>query len=109
MKPVIYRGPCYLVEGPNGADLVPADVVGELGLPVGHEVDIDDGSVIWPSLVAALADYNVSGDDITSVELIDCWYGRYSADGYMDCTDWHWGTSEAEVRDELENMYGDQD
>ena len=34
--------------------------------------------------------------------------GRYSADGYMDCTDWHYGTNKRELERELRDMYGEE-
>ena len=33
--------------------------------------------------------------------------GRYSAPGYMDCTDWHYGSNYRELCRELEELYGD--
>lgn len=41
---------------------------------------------------------------------MDCgkqYAGRYSAPGYMDCTDWAYDTNEARLRRELRSMYGD--
>jgi len=37
------------------------------------------------------------------------YYGRLSADGYLDCTPWVWGTSEEDVLDELEDLHGDDE
>ncbi len=37
------------------------------------------------------------------------WWGRYSAPGYMDATDWVYGRSRREVEEELDNLYGDMD
>lgn len=33
--------------------------------------------------------------------------GRYSAPGYLDCTDWHYGNNKRELMKELRDMYGD--
>jgi hypothetical protein len=33
---------------------------------------------------------------------------RYSADGYMDCTDWHYGTNLRELLREVRDLYGDE-
>ena len=41
---------------------------------------------------------------------IDCgrqYAGRYSANGYMDCTDWHYSRNKKELARELRDMYGD--
>jgi hypothetical protein len=32
--------------------------------------------------------------------------GRYSAPGYMDCTDWHYDTNKRRLERELREMYG---
>jgi hypothetical protein len=32
---------------------------------------------------------------------------RYSANGYMDCTDWHYGTNKRELIREVRDMYGE--
>lgn len=33
--------------------------------------------------------------------------GRYSAPGYLDCTDWHYGTNKRELERELRVYYSD--
>lgn len=41
---------------------------------------------------------------------MDCgrqYAGRYSANGYMDCTDWHYDTNKRRLERELREMYGD--
>lgn len=109
MRPFVYQGDFYLVEGDHGTDLVPVDVVGDIGLATGYTVDIDDGSSIWVPAINALMDYTDNGADITSIERMHGFYGRYSAPGYIDATDWTWGNTESEVLAELESMYGDTD
>lgn len=34
--------------------------------------------------------------------------GRYSADGYMDCTSWHFDTNRRRLERELRDMYGEE-
>lgn len=51
----------------------------------------------------------IDADDITSVENHTGWYGRYSADGYLDCTDWETADSEEELAEMLDDLYGDFD
>lgn len=34
--------------------------------------------------------------------------GRYSAPGYMDCTDWSYGTNKRDLIRELRDMYGEE-
>jgi hypothetical protein len=41
---------------------------------------------------------------------MDCgkqYAGRYSANGYMDCTDWHYDANKRRLERELRSMYGD--
>jgi len=45
----------------------------------------------------------------TGTIFTDVYYGRMSANGYLDCSPWHWGHSEEDVLDELEELYGDPD
>jgi hypothetical protein len=33
---------------------------------------------------------------------------RYSAPGYLDCTDWHYGTNWRALEREVRDMYGDE-
>lgn len=35
--------------------------------------------------------------------------GRYSASGYMDCTDWTFGTNKRKLERDLRDMYGDNE
>lgn len=35
--------------------------------------------------------------------------GRYSAAGYLDCTDWNYGKNRRKLERELRDMYGDED
>lgn len=39
----------------------------------------------------------------------DSYAGRYSAPGYMDCTDWHFDANKRRLEKELRDMYGDED
>lgn len=110
MKPVIYKGEFYLVETTHGTEFIPLDVIGDfVGAPaLGETLDRDDGTnERWSWIIKTMRDY-IEGNRIESVERSEGFYGRYSAPGYTDCTDWHWGASESEVRDELTNMYGDE-
>ena len=47
-------------------------------------------------------------DPETFADLGRRWYAaRYSADGYLDCTDWHYGTNRRALIRETREMYGD--
>lgn len=102
----IQCGGYYLIETRDGTSLVPDGVV-SVDLESGWNDDLEE----WSSdIVAAFADYvegDISPND--SIEHKAGWYGRYSAPGYMDCTEWSWADSEEELRSELEDMYGESD
>lgn len=102
MRPAVYHGAVYLIDGPNGVDLVPADVASCSVEPGQTLTEDDDG---FSAALRALADYCESG--ATEIECRVLFYGRYSAPGYMDCTDWHWADTEAELLEVLHDMYGD--
>lgn len=86
MKAYVYQGKFWLVETTHGTECVPFDV----------ESDSTRLSVYVDGEIEEIPDGPHAG-----------FYGRYSADGYMDCTSWHWGASEADVLAELERAYGD--
>lgn len=46
-------------------------------------------------------------DPETFLDLGRQYAGRYSAAGYMDCTDWHYDTNRRRLERELRDMYGD--
>ncbi len=98
----------YMVETlDNGTDYVPASVCGDLDLEKGEP--IDDDSERWAECLHQIKDY-VDGHKIQSIEFIgEQWAARYSAPGYMDCTDWALGDTEAEARDECVTIYGDEE
>lgn len=96
----------YSVETRNGTDFIPASVCGDLDIPKGEEYDSD--SPKWEELCAAVRDYCEG-----KPEAIECigeqWAARYSAAGYLDCTDWVLADSEEEAVAECEAMYGDDE
>jgi hypothetical protein len=63
-----------------------------------------------PAITAALADYTEGEPDPATVQLIDGWCGRYSAPGYLDCTDWCGPfDTRKEAREETIRLYGNED
>lgn len=46
-------------------------------------------------------------DPDTFMRLRDSYAARYSAAGYMDCTDWHYGTNERALLREIRDFYGE--
>jgi hypothetical protein len=105
-------GRWYLVETRNGTEIVPADVVGDLGVEVGETVTPDTckDQGDWAYLETKLGDYLNDGKrGIQSVELVEKWAARYSAPGYMDCTDWVLGATQEEAEEDCRNIYGDDE
>ncbi|HEV2178363.1 MAG TPA: hypothetical protein VGU20_31195 [Stellaceae bacterium] len=55
---------------------------------------------------------NECGGSIDASTFITCkrsYAGRYSAPGYMDCTDWHYDANLRRLKKELRDMYGDEE
>jgi len=76
----------YSVETSHGTEIVPYDLVGEEG---------------------DLHDY-LQGEQMAGPDLVEGWFARYSANGYLDCTDWV-GPCETEEQaiEECKELYGD--
>lgn len=94
MQRQVYQGEFYLVEFDNGStECVPVQVSGHVETN-GELADYVEGRVDDPE-----------GEP----ELHTGFYGRFSAPGYMDRTDWVWAETEQEVIDQLGEMYGEDD
>jgi hypothetical protein len=52
---------------------------------------------------------NGRADPETFTNLPNQYAGRYSADGYMDCTEWHYDSNKRRLERELRNMYGEEE
>jgi len=54
-------------------------------------------------------DCSGKADPETFHDLGEGWYAaRYSAPGYMDCTDWSYGKNKHRLEREVRDMYGDE-
>lgn len=104
MRPMIYKGDFYLIDGDNGTDFVPGDLA-DIDLLTGETLTEDDPG--FRDAVEQLRDFIESPRGIQSIERHMGFYGRYSAPGYSDATDYVWGSTEEKVRATLEEMYGD--
>lgn len=111
MRKQIMQGDFYLVDGANGTDLIPGDLINlaVLGLvDTAGEITSDDCSEkAWHAITQAIRDYT-GKTEIYSVERCAGFYGRYSAPGYTDATAWTWGDTEAEVSEALTEMFGEE-
>lgn len=103
------RGDWYEVDGNDGGAIIPADLVA-CSIGTGHVFERGkDGA--FPGLSRALGPYYIGGaDSIYSVELVRGWCARYSAPGYMDCTDWCGPyPTEREAVDECKRLFGEDE
>ena len=87
MKLEIHEGEVYVVETECGTEIVPAWLCG----PVKGEIDC-----------------YVNGRKIASFEKKKGYYGRYSASGYMDSTDWSFDTNKRSLEKYLRLLYSDE-
>ena len=102
--------PIYVIDTRHGLFAVAEEDSGEL--PVGDIAAMMDErpDKVWAAIREFSPEILDSPDDILEVERVENgWLGRYQAPGYMDSTDWTWGTSKEEVVEELESLYGDTD
>ena len=97
MEPYTYHGAYWRVETANGDYVIPAE-------DVGIDADHETLSAYAPEGVGP-----IDAEDIESAQLARGWYGRYSANGYLDCTEWEAADSEEELLSTLRDLYGDND
>lgn len=104
MQPDVYETDYLYVDGPYGGEIIPCDVVDYDPSQWPKQGDCEDDRTV----PAELRDYC---QNKWAYEIVrkHGWVGRMSAPGYLDCTDWIGGESEREVRDQLADMYGDED
>lgn len=102
MQPEIHYGKYYLVDTPDGTELIPDLLVNipDQNLTEPRIIDVDE------ELAEELLPY-IRADKIDSVVVNEGWYGRYSMPGYLDATDWHWSETEENLLVKLDRMYGD--
>lgn len=89
MQPYVTQEPFWVVD--TGYD---SFVIPDYGFDMGH---VQDAAV------------KNAGRDVTVTYYPDKWWGRYSADGYTDCTDWS-GPHETErgAFDAIQELYGEE-
>lgn len=75
----------------------------------GVEVTLRDGSsFVFPNFAWEDVRETYDPRDVTEVG-IRGFFGRYSAPGYLDCTEWDFDASESKLLARLNEMYGDED
>jgi hypothetical protein len=95
MQPEAVQMVMYHIETNVGTEYVPEDVCGHIGLDM------------HPDDVYEQVEGYLEGSEVNDFVRYEGWYGRLSASGYMDCTDWMgpYATSEdalAAVKEEYE-------
>jgi hypothetical protein len=90
MKPVADHFAAYHVETNCGTEIVPEDVCGVLDKGDGDGAETSASLTPYESVenYDALEDY-LEGSRIEGIERKEGWYGRLSAPGYLDATEWH--------------------
>jgi hypothetical protein len=103
MEPEIFKSKGIEVNTTVGTFFFP-DCVVEIGkLFKGKTLTGNKVAKVWD----AIADYIEVWDvkEVHSVTKINGWFGRLSAPGYMDSTDWTFARTEEEILDFLSDMY----
>ena len=89
------------VDGPNGVDIIPCAVCGNLPDYVDTIADCPDGDDPDEYFIQAafeqVSDYT-ENRECHSIEQVVGYGGRLSAPGYLDCTDWILADSAGEAR-----------
>jgi hypothetical protein len=98
MKMEVLKGDVWIIEDEEGVTVIPDQVVlcsghlEDLWKKDGHEGEFNPSDLLEnrrEDLEMCFGDF-CSGN-YQSIEIKkDVWYGRNSASGYMDCTDWDW-------------------
>lgn len=96
MEPRTYHGAYYHVDTLLECFIVPAD-------HVGSSATAEELAKYAPEYVSRTA---LDQIDEWEIEIRQGWYGRLSADGYLDCTEWEYADTEEEL---LESLQGDDD
>lgn len=110
MKPYIY-GPQHgwRVETDNGTEYLPDDVYSIPASLLEHQCIPLDDEFSEDANGACFDLQTYCEGTIQSIEVIYGYFGRYSADGYMDCTPWSFDTDADTLAAELNEYYGEDD
>jgi hypothetical protein len=91
----------YIVETTHGGEIVPCYLLGRKMPDVGQCGEDDQ-------TCDALQDY--CEGEVESYKVVEGWFARYSAPGYLDCTEWVGPCcTEEEAIAEGKDLYGDNE
>lgn len=101
------HGSWYVVDGNVGGAVIPADLV-SFTIGSGHVFERGTDGAFAPMEKGLLEYYE--GNRLDTIELQRGWCARYSANGYLDCTDWcgPYATEDEALR-ACREMYGDDE
>lgn len=107
MEPQVFEATGLRVDTAAGTYYIPEL---EVELPKGEGTVVKDPGeieLLWPQIQDYVEVF--SPKDVYEVEEVHGWFGRYSAPGYLDATDYVFADTEEECRAELEAVYGLQE
>jgi len=109
MKPEVFKDKGVEIDTTHGTFFFPSDVINpeNLGFKGNETTDKKVIADLWDDIGDYLEVFKP--DQIYSIRKINGWFGRYSAPGYMDATDWSFNTNKKSLMDDLKRMYGDED
>jgi hypothetical protein len=97
MEPQIEHGNWIVVDGPEGSEAIPADLVG-------NDLEEYHGPLApLPESLTMFCENRKAWD----IKRIEGWGARLSAPGYLDCTPWTVFSSEKEAQDYLDEQAED--
>lgn len=91
MEPETYVGAYLEIDGPCGIDFIPRDVADITDADLEQwQTEVTDALLCKLPIPACLRDYT-ENRDAYSIERSNGILSRYSAPGYLDCTNWQLG------------------
>lgn len=102
MQPEILHDLWAVIEGAGYTEVFPADLIG-FSSPAEYDFTALDEGEEMPDWAYAALDYlqHVKPNNMTTVSIRYAYGARFSAPGYMDCTDWTLFDTREEAEDFL--------
>lgn len=116
MQPEIVFGDWIEVDGDNGTEFLPADLVTlpdydafERPDDLPEDAEFPDQDESWLEAARAACEDYIESRKVYTIAVRQGWGARMSAPGYMDCTEWCVFATEGEAEDYLKEYYGDDE
>lgn len=104
------------VDGPNGTEFIPGDLVSlpeyeDYARPddLPDDAEWPDQDEAWLAAAFEACKEYTENREAYRIEARTGWGARLSAPGFMDCTEWSVYDTEDEAREALVEMFGDED